>query len=173
MGLLINTQIGTDRGITDEGYIRIESFEMDRRKGDMIVRTKLFLSETAALDSATPKYDELGAGMNEGDFARNINIPEYFRFPMTSSAIFTRSLDIDVEASESYEEEVPTLDGSGSEVITKWRYFMTMSADIQEYSASVVDFSPITGSTVYEFAYPLIKYHLEQQFGEGSIVDQY
>lgn len=173
MGLLINTQIGTDRGITDSGYIRIESFDMDRRKGDMVVRTKLFLSPEDATESATPKYDALGAGMNEGDFARNVNIPEYFKFPMTSSAIFTRSLDIDVEASESYEEEVPSLDGSGSEVITKWRHFMTMSADIQEYSASVVDFSPITGSSVYEFAYPLIKYHLEQQFGEGNIVDQY
>jgi len=173
MGLLINTQIGTDRGITDEGYIRIESFDMDRRKGDMIVRTKLFLSPADAAEVSNPKYDELGAGMNEGDFARNINIPEYFRFPMTSSAIFTRSLDIEVEASESYEELVPSLDGSGSEMITKWRHFMTMSADIQEYSASVVDFSPITGSSVYNFAYPLIKYHLEQHFGEGNIVDQY
>lgn len=173
MGLVINTQIGTDRGITEEGYIRIESFDMDRRKGDMIVRTKLFLSEADASETATPKYDELGAGMNEGNFARNVNIPEYYRFPMTSSAMFTRSLDIEVEASESYEEEVPTLDGSGSEMITKWRHFMTMSADIQHYSASVVDFSPITGSTIYEFAYPLIKYNLEQSFGEGNILDRY
>lgn len=173
MGLKINTQIGTDRGITDEGYIRIESFDMDRRKGDMIVRTKLFLSEAEAAETATPKYDELGAGMNEGNFAKNINIPEYYRFPMTSSMMFTRSLDIQVEASESYEEEVPSLDGSGSEMITKWRHFLTMSADIQHYSASVVDFSPITGSTIYDFAYPLIKYNLEQSFGEGNIEDKY
>lgn len=173
MGLVINTQIGTDRGITDEGYIRIESFDMDRRKGDMIVRTKLFLSEAEASETATPKYDELGAGMNEGDYAKNVNIPEYYRFPMTSSAMFTRSLDVNVDVSESYEQEVPSLDGSGSEVITKWRYTTELRPQIEYYTASVVDFSPITGSTIYEFAYPLIKYKLEQSFGEGNIVDKY
>jgi hypothetical protein len=44
MGLKINTTIGTDQGITSEGYVRITNYNINKN-GNLDFRIELFISQ--------------------------------------------------------------------------------------------------------------------------------
>jgi hypothetical protein len=48
MGLKINTTIGTDQGITSEGYVRITNYNINKN-GNLDFRIELFISQDESI----------------------------------------------------------------------------------------------------------------------------
>ena len=76
MALKITKSIGTDKGITNEAYVRIADYQISK-SGNANFRIQLYLNET----DATPSNSSMGP--TGTDQARNQAIGEYLSIPMT------------------------------------------------------------------------------------------
>ena len=170
MALLINKQIGTNRGITDSGYVRIEKFEIDSYKGIMVVHPTLYMNSHTATSASKYEFNEYSPVQAKELYGcSTIDLADTYKFYLTSSVEMTREVSVTQEVSSSNEIVVP--DGTGSRVEVVWSNQISESMVSEVYSQPIVDISAITGSTVYDFAYPLLKYELKQVFGSDSVDD--
>ena len=174
MALLINTQIGTDRGITSEGYVRIESFNYNAHNGVMVVSPKLYLDVVAAESASAVLNDTYYTPtMYSGQFvANNLNVKNEYTFYVTSSFEAETYFERPGIVSSSVEITTPDPANPG-EMITssQWVFENVTLSGSEAYTKSVVDNSALVSSSIYDFAYPLLKYELEVAFGEGTIED--
>jgi len=174
MGLIINTQIGTNRGITDEGYVRIEKYEVDTYNGFLRVYPNLYLSSASAAEAKQDEWVRYSAVENRDDKeCASVQLKNEYLFPLTSSEVRTRYEVVSQTVSSSVETMVPNPDGPGEVTSSHWEYDNQEVSQSIEYTASVIDTSHITGSSIYEFAYPLLKAELAIEFGVGNILDDY
>lgn len=170
MALLINKTIGTNRGTTDSAYVRIERFEIDSYTGTMRVFPTLYMNSDTAASASTSEFNEYNpAPMKEQYGCSNVNVAETYKFYLTSSIEATRMVEVTQEVSSSHEIEIP--EGTGSRTEITWTTEISQSMVEETYMKPMVDVSAITGSTVYDFAYPLLKYELKKAFGSDSILD--
>lgn len=174
MGLIINTQIGTNRGITSNGYVRIEKFEIDSYNGHLRVYPNLYLNSGSAEESKVDEWSQFSAEEpRKENLCESVQIKDEYLFPLTSSVIRTRYEIVSQTVSSSVETMVPNPDGEGEITSSYWEYDNEEVSQSIEYTASIVDTDLITGSSIYDFAYPLLKYELTSEFGNGNIVDDY
>lgn len=173
MALQINTQIGTDKGITSEGYVRINKFEIDGKKGIVRVFPKLYMDAEIAASVSGDEYDPSSPTYTDHTKeAKNHLIKDDYMFAMTSSVVRERDYTRTETVSSSIDQEVPDPDNPGeTKIESVWNYDTQIVSGTEEYSVDIVDNSPITGSSVYEFAYPLLKYELGVHFGFDNIDD--
>jgi len=167
MALKITTQIGTDKGITSEAYVRIADYQISKY-GSANFRIELFQSQ----EDATPagSYPNMGGGI-----ARNQQIGESLYVPMTKQVEETRTVQRMVPVQVEFEEEVPgPLDEEGnptSTTVTRTR-IETQEQDIEEtITKTVPDLSSAEGVDVFEFGYGHLKTKLEGLFGADNVVD--
>ena len=167
MALKITTQIGTDKGITSEAYVRIADYQISKY-GSANFRIELFQSQ----EDATPagSYPNMGGGI-----ARNQQIGESLYVPMTKQVEETRTVQRMVPVQVEFEEEVPgPLDEEGnptSTTVTRTR-IETQEQDVEEtITKTVPDLSPAEGVDVFEFGYGHLKTKLEGLFGADNVVD--
>ena len=167
MALKITTQIGTDKGITSEAYVRIADYQISKY-GSANFRIELFQSQ----EDATPagSYPNMGGGI-----ARNQQIGESLYVPMTKQVEETRTVQRMVPVQVEFEEEVPgPLDEEGnptSTTVTRTR-IETQEQDVEEtITKTVPDLSPAEGVDVFEFGYGHLKMKLEGLFGADKVVD--
>ena len=167
MALKITTQIGTDKGITSEAYVRIADYQISKY-GSANFRIELFQSQ----EDATPagSYPNMGGGI-----ARNQQIGESLYVPMTKQVEETRTVQRMVPVQVEFEEEVPgPLDEEGnptSTTVTRTR-IETQEQDVEEtITKTVPDLSPAEGVDVFEFGYGHLKMKLEGLFGADNVVD--
>jgi len=171
MALHINTQIGTDKGITSDGYVRINRFEIQKDRGLIRVFPKLYMSADTAASASAIDFDLHNPSYTNNQWdAKNHLIKEEYQFPMTSSVVREREYTRTELVSSSVEQEVPDPDNPG-EVITEsvWNYENQIVSGTEEYTVDIVDNSAITGSSIYEFAYPLLAYELGVHFGFDNV----
>lgn len=167
MALKITTQIGTDKGITSEAYVRIADYQISKY-GSANFRIELFQSQ----EDATPagSYPNMGGGI-----ARNQQIGESLYVPMTKQVEETRTVQRMVPVQVEFEEEVPgPLDEEGnptSTTVTRTR-IETQEQDVEEtITKTVPDLSSAEGVDVFEFGYGHLKMKLEGLFGADNVVD--
>lgn len=174
MALLINTQIGTDRGITSEGYVRIEKFNYDTKNGVMVVEPRLYMDSVAATSASSVLNDSnYTPTLYDGQFtANNVNVKNEYRFFVTSSFEAERYFERPGIVSHSVEVSTPD-PANPSEMITssQWVFENVTISGSESYIKSVVDNSALVSGSIYEFAYPLLKYELELSFGTGTVED--
>lgn len=150
MALKITTQIGTDKGITSEAYVRIADYQISKY-GSANFRIELFQSE----EDATPPTSYPGMG---GGTARNQQIGEslYVDLRTPSESIVYRTVNM---PSQSIGE-------SGS--ITYTNVETTVSESV---TVMVPDFTEVEEANIFEFGYTKLKEKVAEVFGTGSYED--
>ena len=142
MALKITTQIGTDKGITSEAYVRISNYQLSKF-GSASFQVEIFQSEEDAITSAA---NIPGMMISQ---SRNQQIGDNLYISLTQQVEETISvpqLGLDEEGNA-----LPNVD----QVITK----------------TIPDLSSAEGIDIFEFGYTHLKAKLVDLFGEENIVD--
>lgn len=157
MALKITTQIGTDKGITSEAYVRIADYQVSKQ-GSANFRLELFQSEAdkPASTGMTPMY----AGQ-----ARNQQIGENLWVPMTKEVEATRTVQKNVEV------QVEAVGVEGEEGYTPAHTEWVMQDVEETYTTTVPDLSPLETGTIFEFGYSKLKEKLSAEFGGENVID--
>jgi len=167
MALKITAQIGTDKGITSEAYVRIADYQISKY-GSANFRLELFQSES---DVASPGAPGIYPGMG-GGLARNQQIGENLYVAMTKQVeeVITVKRMVPVETTE--EVSVPSpVEGGEPTTQTVTRNIM-QEQDVEEtITKTVPDLTSAEGVDVFEFGYGHLKMKLEGLFGADNVVD--
>jgi len=153
MAIKITAQIGTDLGITNEAYLRITNYNI-QKGGYASFQTQLFLNAEAATSSSN-LYPAPAMG---GAIARNQQIGDVLNVDLRvpSESVVTRTV---TRPSQSVDE-------SGSITYTNVETTITESVTIM-----VPDFSQVEESNIFEFGYTKLKEKVADVFGTGSFQD--
>ena len=168
MALKITAQIGTDKGITSEAYVRIADYQISKY-GSANFRIEVFQSQ----DDAAPAggtYPGMGSGV-----ARNQQIGESLYVALTKQVEETITVKRMVPVQVEFEEEVAgPLDSDGnptSTTVTRTRTEM-QEQDVEEtITKTVPDLTSAEDVDVFEFGYGHLKTKLEGLFGAANVVD--
>ena len=142
MALKITTQIGTDKGITSEAYVRISNYQLSKF-GSANFNLEIFQSEEDAVPGSA-SIPGIAAGQ-----ARNQQIGDNIYILLTK------------EIEEIISVAQPGLDEEGNplpnidQVVTK----------------TVTDLSSAEGVDIFAFGYSHLKAKLVDLFGEDNVVD--
>ena len=167
MAIKITAQIGTDKGITSEAYVRIADYQISKY-GSANFRLELFQSEE---DVASPGAPGIYPGMG-GGMARNQQIGDSLYVAMTKQVEETITVKrmVSVETTEEVTVPPTTVDGEPT-TQTVTRNIM-QEQDVEEtITKTVPDLSSAEGIDVFEFGYAHLKTKLESLFGADKVVD--
>ena len=159
MALKITAQIGTDKGITSEAYVRIADYQVSKY-GSASFRIELFQAQADSVTNNGMYPSHMGNGI-----ARNQQIGDSVWVAMTKEVEATRTVQRSVEVVTE-----AVLDSEG-EVITPASSTWEMQDVEETYTATVPDLSPLEDGTIFAFAYGKLKTKLVDLFGAGNVVD--
>jgi hypothetical protein len=159
MALKITTQIGTDKGITSEAYVRIADYQVSKY-GSASFRIELFQSQADSVVNNNMYPAPMGNGM-----ARNQQVGDNLWVAMTKEVEATRTVQRSVEVVTD-----AVLDSEG-EVITPESSTWEMQDVEETYTATVPDLTPLEDETIFEFGYAKLKDKLVGLFGAENVVD--
>jgi len=142
MALKITTQIGTDKGITSETYVRISNYQLSKF-GSASFQIEIYQSEEDSVSSlaATP-------GIIAGQ-ARNQQIGDTIYVQLTRQE----------ERTTSY--PTPGVDADGNPLPDR----------VETITVSVPDLSSAEGIDIFAFGYSHLKAKLVGLFGAENVVD--
>jgi hypothetical protein len=170
MALKITAQIGTDKGITSEAYVRIADYQISKY-GSANFRIELFQSQEDIAAPGSGIYPGMGGGV-----ARNQQIGESLYVAMTKQVEETITVKRMVPVQVEFEEDVtvPATEEGGeptTTTVTRTRTEM-QEQDVEEtITKTVPDLSSAEGIDVFEFGYTHLKTKLEGLFGAANVVD--
>jgi hypothetical protein len=152
MAIKITAQIGTDLGITNEAYLRITNYQI-QKGGFANFQTQLFLNEEEA--SSTSALYPAPMSMN---IARNQQIGDnlYVDLRVPSQSIVYRTVSTPSQS----------IDESGSITYTNVETQVSESVTVM-----VPDFTAVEASNIFEFGYAKLKEKVAEVFGTGSYED--
>ena len=159
MALKITAQIGTDKGITSEAYVRIADYQVSKY-GSASFRIELFQAQADSVTNNGMYPSPMGNGI-----ARNQQIGDSVWVAMTKEVEATRTVQRSVEVVTE-----AVLDSEG-EVITPASSTWEMQDVEETYTATVPDLSPLEDETIFEFGYAKLKDKLVGLFGANKVVD--
>lgn len=175
MALQINTQIGTDRGITDSAYVRIADYQL-HKSGFLRLQLEVYMSADDAVNLTNVPFVS-------APIAKNIQIGDFLHIPLLKDVELTRTVRELVPITEEQEiqqpialpDGTPSLDENGEpimETVTRTVIIGHEEQDvIQTYTGQVADITPISEEGIFTFAYGKLKEKLETLFGENNIQD--
>lgn len=168
MALKITTQIGTDKGITDEAYVRIADYQISK-SGTAVLRLELYQSEADAKQSGSGMY---GSMVN---LARNQQIGETLWVPLTKEVeeVVLEKQMVPVEITEEVTHTGPIgEDGDPTTVTTTQTRIEMQEKEVSvTYKKTVPDLSPVEDTNIFSFGYTKLKAKLVDLFGEDSVED--
>lgn len=142
MALKITTQIGTDKGITSEAYVRISNYQLSKF-GSASFQIEIYQSEEDASSIVNSMPTTLGGQ------ARNQQIGDSVFVTLTTQV--EESISISQPGQDEDGNPLPNID----QVITK----------------TVPDLSSAEGVDIFAFGYSHLKAKLVDLFGEENVVD--
>ena len=167
MAIKITAQIGTDKGITSEAYVRIADYQISKY-GSANFRLELFQSKE---DVASPGAAGIYPGMG-GGIARNQQIGDSLYVAMTKQVSETITVKRMVPVETTEEVSVPSAVEGGeptTQIVTR---NIMQEQDVEEtITKTVPDLSSAEGIDVFEFGYAHLKTKLEGLFGADKVVD--
>jgi len=170
MALKITSEIGTDQGITNEAYVRIVNYNINKG-GQASFALQLFNSAA----DASLNFLSGPAGPTT-TIAKNAKIGDVFTVPLTKEVATTYTVTKPVPTEVEVTEEVLVPGGengseSTTELVTK-TVIQTVMTEVEETTVKIVpDMSSVEGVDVFTFGYGQLKTKLESLFGEGNVVD--
>lgn len=167
MAIKITAQIGTDKGITSEAYVRIADYQISKY-GSANFRLELFQSEE---DVASPGAPGIYPGMG-GGMARNQQIGDSLYVAMTKQVEETITVKRMVSVETTEEVTVPPTTADGQPTTQTVTRNIMQEQDVEEtITKTVPDLSSAEGIDVFEFGYAHLKTKLEGLFGADKVVD--
>lgn len=159
MALKITTQIGTDKGITSEAYVRIADYQVSKY-GNASFRIELFQTQADSVVNSNMYPSPMGNGI-----ARNQEIGDNLWVALTKEVEATRTVQRSVEvvtpASLSEDGTIETPESRTWEM-----------QDVEEtYTSIVPDLTPLEDETIFAFGYAKLKDKLVGLFGAENVVD--
>ena len=167
MAIKITAQIGTDKGITTQAYVRIADYQISKY-GSANFRLELFQSEE---DVASPGAPGIYPGMG-GGMARNQQIGDSLYVAMTKQVEETITVKRMVSVETTEEVTVPPTTADGEPTTQTVTRNIMQEQDVEEtITKTVPDLSSAEGIDVFEFGYAHLKTKLEGLFGADKVVD--
>ena len=167
MAIKITAQIGTDKGITSQAYVRIADYQISKY-GSANFRLELFQSEE---DVASPGAPGIYPGMG-GGMARNQQIGDSLYVAMTKQVEETITVKRMVSVETTEEVTVPPATADGEPTTQTVTRNIMQEQDVEEtITKTVPDLSSAEGIDVFEFGYAHLKTKLEGLFGADKVVD--
>ena len=142
MALKITTQIGTDKGITSEAYVRISNYQLSKF-GSANFGIEIFQSEEDAAPATTAMPGMMAGQAHNQQIGNNLYV----------------GLTQQVEETVSYPN--PGVDAEGN----------PLSDRVETITKTVPDLSSAEGVDIFAFGYSHLKAKLVDLFGEENIVD--
>jgi len=169
MALKITSQIGTDKGITSEAYVRINNYELSKY-GSANFRIEVFQSE----EDATGQSGLIPVSVYN-TAARNQQIGENLNVQLTTQVQGTitvkRLMPVEVEYEEEVTEPSDAEGNTTTHTVTRTRTEM-QEQDVEEtITKTIPDLSSAEGVDIFAFGYSHLKAKLVDLFGEDNIVD--
>ena len=166
MALKITTQIGTDKGITSEAYIRIADYQISKY-GSANFRIEIYQSQADLTPASGAGYPGPYGGVS-----RNQQIGESLYVPMTKEVTETITVKRMVPVETTEEVTVPAATAGGEPTTQTVTRNIMQEQDVEEtITKTVPDLSSAEGIDVFEFGYAHLKTKLEGLFGADKVVD--
>ena len=158
MALKVTKSIGTNRGITQNAYIRIADYQISK-SGSANFRIQLYMDEAAAKENtmmgAQAQNIEIGESLNVSLMKE---VEETYTYTQTvqeeKEVVKTYTNDAGEEVSETVKEMVPV-----EKEMTGTR------------KSNVIDLSPLQGVDIFAFAYGKLKEKLISLYGATKVED--
>jgi hypothetical protein len=163
MALKITKQIGTNKGITSDAYLRIVNYSISKY-GYLQLNIQMFLSE----EQASVQIDQVVAGME----CFNSDVLNMLKIPLTKT--LTKTVEKTVVVQEESEKTIPIMNDQGmfTGEFKKQMLMGDVTKKMQvEEEYQVPDLSLIKGLDIFEFGYNALKTKLVETFGAENIID--
>ena len=166
MALKITTQIGTDKGITSEAYIRIADYQISKY-GSANFRIEIYQSQADLTPASGAGYPAAYGGVS-----RNQQIGESLYVPMTKEVTETITVKRMVPVETTEEVSVPSpIEGEEPTTQTVTRHSME-EQDVEEtITKTVPDMSGAEEIDIFAFGYSKLKAKLDGLFGAENVID--
>ena len=168
MAIKITTQIGTDKGITSEAYVRIADYQISK-SGSANFRIEIYQSQTDV-----PSANSVYPGPMGGT-ARNQQIGETLWVAMTKEIdiVVTEQRTVPVEVEQEVQVPGPLDEEGNPTTVTQTVTRTEMQPQEVEvtYQRTVPDLSSAEDVDIFAFGYGKLKAKLIELFGAGNVVD--
>ena len=179
MGLVITGSIETRTGgVYDSMYVRIENYIVHKYYGILKCGIRYYENKEAA-EKAFPKYlndkdiDPSGLlnvsmSFNGGPWEEKSVL---FQTPLTREEFVTET----TISSSFHMEDVQYIDfdEEGNEVVFTQPEMVEKKTELENgFTRDVYDLAVIGSGSIFDYAYPKLKEHFEQVFGEGNVNHQ-
>ena len=169
MALKITTQIGTDKGITSEAYVRIADYQISKY-GSANFRIEIYQSQ-----ADVPVAGGYASPSPMGGTARNQQIGETLWVSLTKQEEKTVTVRRMVPVQVSEEVQVPgpaDEEGNPTSVTQTVTRTEMQEQDVEEtITVTVPDLTSAEDVDIFEFGYSKLKEKLVELFGANSVVD--
>jgi len=165
MALKITTQIGTDKGITSEAYVRIADYQINKY-GSANFRLEIYQTE-ADVPNLTQSAGSYPAPIMGGGIAHNQQIGDNLLVTLTKQVDATRTVTRPVQVVVT--PAVMAQDGVTivTPAVTNWEDQETT----ETYQVTVPDMSSVESGTIFAFGYSHLKTKLVDLFGADHVAD--
>jgi hypothetical protein len=159
MALKITKSIGTNRGITQNAYVRIADYQISKF-GSANFRIQLFMDEAAAKESNSMM----------GSQAQNIEIGESLNVSLMSEVeetyTYTQTVQEEKDVVKTYTNE------AGEEISETVKEMVPVEKEMTGTRKSmVVDLSSVQGVDIFTFGYAKLKEKLVSLYGATKVED--
>ena len=159
MALKVTKSIGTNRGITNEAYIRIADYQISK-SGSANFRVQLYMNEAAAKEG----------NMMMGAQAQNIEIGESLNVSLMKEVeetyTYTQTVQEEKEVVKTYTND------AGEEVSETVKEMVPVEKEMTgTRKSTVVDLSPLQGVDIFAYAYGKLKEKLISLYGATKVED--
>lgn len=166
MALKITTQIGTDKGITSEAYVRIADYQLSKY-GSANFRVEIFQTEA----DAAPVGGMYAGPIPGGGSAKNQQIGENLWVALTKQVEETITVKRMIPVQVTVETPGPPDEEGNPTTVTSTTTEM-QEQDVEEtITKTVPDLSSAEDVDIFEFGYGHLKAKLEGLFGAENVVD--
>jgi len=166
MALKITTQIGTDKGITSEAYIRIADYQISKY-GSANFRIEIYQSQADLTPASGTGYPGPYGGVS-----RNQQIGESLYVPMTKEVTETITVKRMVPVETTEEVTVPATEEGGEPTTQTVTRHSMEEQDVEEtITKTVPDMSGAEEIDIFAFGYGKLKAKLDELFGAEHVID--
>lgn len=166
MAIKITSQIGTDKGITSEAYIRIADYQISKY-GSANFRIEIYQSQADLTPASGIGYPGPYSGV-----ARNQQIGDSLYVAMTKQVSETVTVKRMVPVEVTEEVSVPAAEEGGEPTVQTVTRHTMEEQDVEEtITKTVPDLSSAESIDIFEFGYAHLKTKLSDLFGTEHVVD--
>lgn len=154
MAFKINKTILTDKGETNEAYVRFSKYEIDK-VGEALFYIEIFLSDREVLEPVP--------GIFNANACKNDQIGQAI------SVRLKKTIMVDAPSKRTVETEIPAVVDEDGTIITPARKEYTEEDVVDTVEKAVPDMTPLTTGTIFEYAYEKLRQKLVTLYGEEYI----